>query len=141
MLPACSIWRRVTRRPEIIHQSRDQSNPPLTRKEKKDLKILALFTSVYCRDHHTAEIKSLSDLPEQLASLERYACCAPCREFLLYAIERRLNCPLEERPVCKHCQVHCYRPDYREKVRDIMRYSGKTLIKRGRLDLLWHYLF
>ena len=124
--------------PEKIHHS---TCPPLTNKEKKDLKILALFTSVYCRDHHTTEIKPLLDLPEQLASLERYPCCAPCREFLTYAIERRLNCPLEERPVCKHCQVHCYRPDYREKVREIMRYSGKALIKRGRLDLLWHYLF
>jgi hypothetical protein len=43
--------------------------------------------------------------------------------------------------VCKHCKIHCYRPDYREKVREIMRYSGKALIKRGRLDLVWHYLF
>ncbi|MDA3902935.1 MAG: nitrous oxide-stimulated promoter family protein [Desulfuromusa sp.] len=113
----------------------------LTNKEKKDLKILALFTSVYCRDHHTAERESLLALPEQLASLKSYPCCASCREFLNYAIERRLNCPLEEKPVCKHCQVHCYRSGYREKVREIMRYSGKTLIKRGRLDLLWHYLF
>jgi hypothetical protein len=43
--------------------------------------------------------------------------------------------------VCKHCKIHCYRPDYREKVREIMRYSGKALIKRGRLDLVCHYLF
>jgi len=86
-------------------------------------------------------LKSLTDLPAQLVSLERYVCCTQCRDFLLYAIERRLNCPLEERPVCKHCQIHCYRPEYREKVREIMRYSGKALIKRGRLDLLWHYLF
>ncbi|MDX2481211.1 MAG: nitrous oxide-stimulated promoter family protein [Desulfuromusa sp.] len=113
---------------------------PLTNKEKKDLKILALFTSVYCRDHHTAERESLSGLPEQLASLESYSCCAPCCEFLNYAIERRLNCPLDEKPTCKHCHVHCYRPGDREKVCEIMRYSGQTLIKRGRLDLLWHYL-
>ena len=124
--------------PETIPPS---TSPPLTNKEKKELKILALFTSVYCRDHHTSEQKSLADLPEQLMSLQPYTCCASCQEFLLYAIERRLNCPLEDRPICKHCQVHCYRPGYREKVREIMRYSGKTLIKRGRLDLLWHYLF
>ncbi len=114
---------------------------PMTNKEKKDLKVLALFTSVYCKDHHIEEIKSLSGLPAQLSSLEKYPSCASCRDFLNYAIERRLNCPLEEKPVCKHCQVHCYRSDYREKVREIMRYSGKALIKRGRLDLLWHYLF
>lgn len=113
----------------------------LTKKEIKDLKILAWFTSVYCSDHHMAPRESLVDLPNQLASLQRYQCCDECRKFLTYAIERRLNCPLEERPVCKHCQVHCYRSDYREKVRKIMRYSGKALIKKGRLDLLWHYFF
>lgn len=138
MLIACFFWRRVTRRPEEIYQSTVSS---LTNKEKKDLKILALFTSVYCRDHHSAARSALAGLPKQLVSLERYACCPSCQEFLVYAIERRLNCPLEERPVCKHCQIHCYHPEYREKVREIMRYSGKTLIKRGRLDLLWHYLF
>ncbi|MCD6188146.1 MAG: nitrous oxide-stimulated promoter family protein [Desulfuromusa sp.] len=110
-------------------------------KEKKDLKILALFTSIYCRDHHSAERNVLIGLPEQLAALERYPCCTVCHEFLVYAVERRLNCPLEERPSCKHCTIHCYRPDYREKVSEIMRYSGKSLIKKGRLDLLWHYLF
>ena len=125
-----------------MSESIDPSNcPPLTKKETKDLKILAWFTSVYCRDHHAAEQKPLVDLPEQLVSLQHYACCPSCQKFLLYAIERRLNCPLEDRPVCKHCQVHCYRPEYRDEVRKIMRYSGKALIKRGRLDLLWHYLF
>jgi hypothetical protein len=113
----------------------------LTRKEKKDLKILALFTSVYCHDHHGTEKKCLSGLDPQLALLERYSCCDECRNFLLYAIERRINCPLNDKPVCKHCKVHCYRTEYREKVRVIMRYSGKSLIKKGRLDLLWHYFF
>ena len=113
----------------------------LTKKEIKDLKILAWFTSVYCFDHHEDPRESLSRLPEQLTSLQRYKCCSECRDFLLYAIERRLNCPLDERPICKHCTVHCYRSDHRQKVKEIMRYSGKALIKRGRLDLLWHYLF
>ncbi len=115
--------------------------PPLTAKEKKDLKILALFTSVYCRDHHCEERTGLTDLPAQLASLQRYHCCSRCQEFLLYAIERRLNCPVDEKPSCKHCKIHCYRSGHREHVREIMRYSGRALIRRGRLDLLWHYLF
>ena len=113
----------------------------LTRKVKKDLKVLALFTSVYCQDHHPAEKQCLSDLDPQLAILERYPCCDACLSLLHYAIERRLNCPLDEKPACKHCKVHCYNVEYREKVRFIMRYSGQTLIKRGRLDLLWHYFF
>lgn len=114
---------------------------PLTRKEKRDLKILAWFTSVYCRDHHDAPRRSLKALPAQLALLQGYACCSECEAFLHYAIDRRLKCPLAEKPPCKHCSLHCYRPGHRQKVREIMRYSGRALIRRGRLDLLWHYLF
>jgi hypothetical protein len=124
-----------------IKPSSDSAAVRLTGKEKKDLKILALFTSVYCADVHSSSRGPLAGLPAQLDSLKRYHCCATCQEFLLYAIERRLNCPLAEKPSCKHCHVHCYRQGHREKVREIMRYSGKKLIKRGRLDLLWQYLF
>lgn len=114
----------------------------LTKKEKKDLKVLALFTSVYCRDHHKVDERSaLSDLPSSLSGFSRYKCCPECLDFLAYAIERRLRCPLEDKPVCKHCKIHCFRPGHREKVREIMRYSGKALIRKGRIDLLWHYFF
>ncbi|MBN1958531.1 MAG: nitrous oxide-stimulated promoter family protein [Desulfuromonadales bacterium] len=113
----------------------------LTRREKKDLQILALFTAVYCRDHQHQATMRLTDLPEQLRKLSGYRYCSDCLEFLEYAVERRMRCPLEDKPSCKHCSVHCYRPGHREKVREIMRFSGQRLILRGRLDLLWHYLF
>ncbi len=113
----------------------------LTRKERKDLKVLALFTSVYCAAHHQAESGPLKNLPEELAHLQPYMCCDECQNFLLYAIDRRLKCPLEEKPTCKHCHVHCFRQGHREEVRKIMRYSGRALIRKGRLDLIWHYFF
>jgi len=114
----------------------------LTGKERKDLKILALFTSVYCRGHHKdREVVTLDPNETNLPGVQKYHVCSECREFLLYALERRVRCPLEPKPMCKHCEVHCFRAGHREKVREVMRYSGKALIKRGRLDLLWHYLF
>ncbi len=113
----------------------------LSRKERKDLKILALFTALYCRSHGHQSQLALGPLPQQLRHLQRYRYCRDCRDFLLYAIERRLRCPLRDKPACKHCSVPCYRPGEREKVREIMRFSGRRLIRSGRLDLLWRYLF
>jgi hypothetical protein len=94
--------------------------------ERKDLRLLTLFTRVYCRDHH---------MPQG------YPLCPECRDLLRYARQRRQRCPLDPKPVCKKCPVHCYKPVHRQQVRKIMRYSGMTLVKRGRLDLLWHYFF
>jgi hypothetical protein len=115
----------------------------LTRKELKDLRVLVQFTAVYCRVKHSGERAVITNPEPGLHKLplHRYPVCAECRDFLRYAFERRLRCPLAEKPACKHCQVHCFKPVYRDKVREIMRFSGQYLIKRGRLDLLWHYFF
>jgi Nitrous oxide-stimulated promoter len=118
-------------------------NSPLDNRELKDLQVLVTFTGVYCRCHHAADKSPLRSESGELEKLhlERVELCSDCREFLAYAIERRMRCPLEPKPTCKHCHIHCYRAGHREKVREIMKFSGPYLIKRGRLDLLWHYLF
>jgi hypothetical protein len=120
-----------------------QSIPPLSRRERKDLRILAVFTAVFCRHHHAGTKAPLRPLEAELQGLRLDRCllCAECRDFLAYAFARRLRCPLDPKPSCKHCPVHCYRPGHREQVREIMRFSGRHLISRGRFDLLWHYLF
>lgn len=123
--------------------STHQNINPLSKKEQKDLRLLVRFTAVYCQHHHTApkngvEVGSEAGAP--LLAGQQMVCC-DCREFLAYAVARRMHCPLDPKPVCKHCPVHCYKPDYRQRVREVMRFSGRHLLLRGRLDLLWHYFF
>ena len=110
----------------------------ISRKQLKDINILALFVYVFCKDHHSGITKNY--YKSQYFKAERDYCPA-CTDFLEYAIGRRLCCPLPSKSSCKKCHVHCYRPGHREKVKEIMRYSGRKLITRGRFDLLIHYLF
>lgn len=120
-----------------------EQTTPLSKKERKDLRVLVTFTAVYCRHHHDAP-RTGADVGANACSPlvdGRYEVCDDCREFLAYAVARRMHCPLDPKPVCKHCPVHCYKPDYRQRVKDVMRFSGKHLLLRGRLDLLWHYFF
>jgi len=122
----------------------NMNRPPpavLTPQEHKDLDLLALFTAVYCRAHHSGPRKRFQTSALAGSGVEHHQFCNECSELLLYACDRRIKCPLNPKPACKHCPVHCYRPDYRAKVREIMRFSGRYLILRGRLDLLWHYFF
>lgn len=110
-----------------------------TPRQKKDIRLIGKFVEVYCTGKHRGTERSPFALPEGMG--ER-SLCPECASFLKYAITRRLKCPLEvEKPSCKHCRTHCYAKPQLAKVREIMAYSGRTLMLRGRLDYIWHYFF
>jgi hypothetical protein len=115
----------------------------LSGKELKDLRVLALFINCWCGAHHDDAARISITSAAELAPLALSACrlCPECRELLDYAIARRRVCPLDPKPACKDCPIHCYKAEQRAKIRNIMRFSGRRLILRGRLDLLWHYFF
>ncbi len=110
----------------------------------RDLSTLTRFVGIYCKHKHvqadkrTVQVKGfdLSALCKQLPDL-----CDECTKVLTHALIKRSRCPLDPKPACKHCQVHCYHPDYRARIREIMKYSGRRLVLSGRLDLLFHLLF
>jgi len=115
----------------------------LTAKQIKDVRILARFIQVYCHDRHDPQANGQVELPLQLQPGwgRRHTICAECAELLEHGIRKRTLCPLDPKPTCKKCHIHCYGKEYRQKVREIMAYSGRKLILRGRIDYLWHYLF
>lgn len=110
----------------------------MTAQIKKDLQVIARFTEVWCGGHqHTGRQPVV--LPGGGRS---FALCPTCAEFVAYAVNKRLNCPLKaDKPRCKRCRIHCYAPQQREMVRQIMAWSGRQMILRGRVDYLWHYFF
>lgn len=110
-----------------------------TPRQKKDIRLIGKFVEVYCAGKHRGAERTSLALPEGMG--ER-SLCPECASFLTYAITRRLKCPLEaEKPSCKHCRTHCYAKPQLAKVKEIMAYSGRTLMLRGRLDYIWHYFF
>ena len=95
-------------------------------KQEKDIRVLATFIGTYCRGKHKSRKGEL---------------CADCSGLLAYAQMKREKCPLDPKPECKHCHIHCYGKNQRAAIREVMGYSGRRLLLRGRLDLLWHYFF
>lgn len=111
----------------------------ISRHQKKDIRLIGKFVEVYCAAKHCSAGRQSIALP---ANLGERILCAECSAFLEYAIDKRMKCPLEvEKPSCKHCRIHCYDKPRREKIREIMSYSGRRLMMRGRLDYIWHYFF
>ena len=91
---------------------------------ERQMKTLTRFVGVYCRKKHAAGGSEL---------------CSHCEDLLNYARQRLAKCPLDPKPACKNCPVHCYQPQYRARMREVMKFSGIHFVKRGRIDWLLRY--
>jgi hypothetical protein len=91
---------------------------PRIEREKKTIEAMV---HIYCKGHHETQGKL----------------CQECTEFLEYAIIRLDKCPFQEnKSTCGKCLIHCYKPEMKEKVKKIMRYSGpRILLKHPSLAL------
>lgn len=83
----------------------------MTRIEREQ-KTVAQMIRIYCR--HREGNREL---------------CSDCAALLDYARTRLENCPFDEdKTSCRKCAVHCYRPDMKERIKSVMRYSGPRMI-------------
>lgn len=107
-----------------------------------DTRLLGDFAKIYCRGNHGGVERHA--LTSDAATLGVYGrrppvVCDDCGELLRYAEKRRAFCPLDPKPFCSYCETHCYEPDMREHMREVMRYAGPRAIVRGHaLDSIKH---
>lgn len=81
---------------------------------------------MYCRARHQSASAPL---------------CAQCQELQSYAMQRLDKCPYQEsKPSCLKCPVHCYKPQMREKVRQVMRYAGPRMLLIHPILTVLHFL-
>ncbi len=67
--------------------------------------------------------------------------CPDCRKLEDCAHGRLEHCPFgENKPVCKKCPVHCYKPEYREKIREVMQFAGPRMLFFHPADAFRHFL-
>ena len=81
-------------------------------KREKEKEIVSLMIAIYCRKKH--RYKTL---------------CPECAALDAYAKQRSDKCPfMETKTFCSNCKVHCYKKDMRDKIREVMRFSGPQMI-------------
>lgn len=93
---------------------RNRSIIIMSRLKREYITVKAMI-KIYCKDHHNTD-----------GNL-----CNHCTELLGYSKKRLRACPFQEsKPTCGKCPVHCYKPKSRDKIKDVMRYSGPKMIFR-----------
>ena len=65
--------------------------------------------------------------------------CPTCWKLLDYAHRRLDRCRYgEDKPTCKKCPIHCYKPEMKERIRMVMRWSGPRMMLYHPLAAIRH---
>lgn len=100
----------------------DGEIPPRIVREKKTVRAMV---EIYCRDHHSTGREL----------------CPECGDILNYALTRLDKCPFQEgKTTCANCPVHCYQPAMKDKIKEVMRYSGPRMTYRHPVLAMYHLM-
>lgn len=83
-------------------------------KRERERRVVTEMVAAYCHGHHGTRGDEL---------------CEECARLAEYASLRVARCPLmATKSFCSQCRVHCYAPDRRARIRDVMRYAGPRML-------------
>ena len=84
----------------------------------KKKEMIKKMVEIYCKKKHGRENKN------PITSL-----CEECEDLLLYANQRIDRCPMmATKTFCSECKIHCYKMDMREKIKEVMKFSGPRML-------------
>lgn len=91
---------------------------------EREKRVVRLMIKLYCRHR-----LKLDEVSEEYLRLGDYAC-------------KRLDyCQFgEKKTSCKKCPVHCYAPDKRQQIREVMRWAGPRMIIYSPIAAIRHLL-
>ena len=92
-------------------------------KQDKEKKIIKEMISIYCKIKH----KKTDVL------------CIKCQELVDYAYLKIEKCPFKDtKSFCSNCKIHCYNPDMKIRIREVMIFSKKKMIYKHPIMTVSH---
>jgi hypothetical protein len=91
----------------------------------REKRTIRAMIGIYCRARHGRS----------------EAVCRECTELLDYATGRLDRCPFGAgKTACVDCEIHCYKPAMRDRVRQVMRYAGPRMLWKHPVLALLHVI-
>ena len=89
---------------------------------EQEKQTIRKMIALYCH-HHLKQ----DTVPEEYKLLAEYAC------------QRLDHCQFgQDKKPCKRCPVHCYAPQKRQQIREIMRWAGPRMMFYAPKDTILH---
>ncbi|MBI5324277.1 MAG: nitrous oxide-stimulated promoter family protein [Ignavibacteriae bacterium] len=95
-----------------------------SRIEREKITVGAMI-KLYCRLEHGS----------------RGTLCSDCDGMFDYVMKKLDKCPFDEdKPTCLNCSIHCYKSVEREKIRQVMRFSGPKMLIYHPIHAILHLI-
>ena len=99
--------------------------PKIKVKREREKKIVSDMIALYCRKKHR----------------HKNSLCTECAQLRAYAEQRSDRCPfMETKTFCSNCKMHCYKPEMREQIRQVMRFAGPRMLMYHPVAAVRHLL-
>ncbi|WP_302272010.1 nitrous oxide-stimulated promoter family protein [Brachyspira aalborgi] len=96
-------------------KSKNYKTKKIKDKIEKEKSLVFLMIKIFCKSNH--KNYNYNNL------------CEECIELYNYASKQIDRCRfMETKTFCSVCPSHCYKKDMREKIREVMIFSGKRMI-------------
>jgi hypothetical protein len=88
-----------------------------------ELKTITIMVTLYCRAHHAK------------------ALCNDCQALIDHAQQKLDRCVFgQQKPACKKCTVHCYKPNFKQQAKVVMKETGMKMLYLHPVLALKHLL-
>jgi hypothetical protein len=92
---------------------------------EREKQTLQIMFHLYCHRQHGGRSKL----------------CKECQVFLDYSLGRLALCRYgASKTVCARCPVHCYKPEMRVKIKQVMRSTGPIMLLAHPILTILHFL-
>lgn len=83
-------------------------------KIEQEKSTVSVMIHLYCQKKHHSKANQL---------------CDECQDLRHYAMQRLTMCRFgEAKTTCEKCPRHCYRKDYKERIKQVMRFAGPRMM-------------
>lgn len=84
------------------------------KKYKEEFETVNLMIGLFCHKKHKTKKGEL---------------CKECNELKDYCKYRLSLCPWgDKKSFCSNCKIHCYDKEHRERIKEVMRFSGPRML-------------
>lgn len=124
-------------------------NIDIAKKRAEEAEMVSQMIALWCRAHHQAgeplhggggQTSAEGNLATSVRLGHRdVQLCPSCSELRDYALARIKHCPhMGTKTFCSACPTHCYKPEMRERIREVMRWSGPRMLRYRPIPAIKH---